>query len=241
VPIAVALLGLLLGALVPGVVYRLSTPSGEPARSACAACGVPLSGWLPGRCGGCGVRLGPPVWLTAPIGAVIFGTLAWALGPVPELAAFLVVAAVGLPLGAIDVACHRLPDPLVGGAFALAVPLLALAALVEGRPGPLVRAGLAALVMFTGYLVLALLPRADLGFGDVKLAGLLGLLLGWLGWPAVLLGALLPHLLNGPVALGLLLSGRARRNTALPLGPALLGGAWLAAVAVAGWPVWAGR
>jgi prepilin signal peptidase PulO-like enzyme (type II secretory pathway) len=70
--------------------------------------------------------------------------------------------------------------------------------------------------------------RSGLGFGDVKLAGVLGLPLGWLGWPAVLLGLALPHLLAGPVALFLLLTGRAKRGTGLPFGPALLAGALLA-------------
>ena len=116
----------------------------------------------------------------------------------------------------------------MGLGYALAVPLLGIASLLTGQLHPLVRAGLGGLAMAGGYLVLALLPGADLGLGDVKLAGLLGLLLGWLGWPAVLLGALLPHLLNGPVAVVLLVSRRVRRDTALPLGPALLAGAWLA-------------
>jgi leader peptidase (prepilin peptidase)/N-methyltransferase len=224
VVVALAVLGALLGALVPPVAYRLSVPYGQPRRTACATCGAPLRKAL--RCKKCGARLGPPVWLTAGIGALVFGSLGWALGPVRVLPAFLAVAALGLLLGAIDVACHRLPDPLVALGFALA----AGGVLVTGEWHAVIRAGEAAVVMFAGYLVLALLPRANLGFGDVKLAGLLGLLLGWLGWPAVLLGALLPHLLNGPVAVVLLLSRKVRRDTEIPLGPALLAGAWLAVV-----------
>jgi leader peptidase (prepilin peptidase)/N-methyltransferase len=65
----------------------------------------------------------------------------------------------------------------------------------------------------------------------VKLAAVLGYLLGFAGWPAVLTGAVVPHLLAGPVALFLLLTGRAGRRTAVPLGPALLAGALIAAVA----------
>jgi leader peptidase (prepilin peptidase) / N-methyltransferase len=219
VVVALAVLGALLGALVPPVAYRLSVPYGQARRTTCGRCGAPLRIRL--RCQECGARLGPPVWVTAAVGGLVFGTLAWALGPVRVLPAFLAVAALGLLLGAIDIACHRLPDPLVALGFGLAIPLLAIG-------GIRVRAVEGALVMFGGYLVLALLPGANLGFGDVKLAGLLGLLLGWLGWPAVLLGALLPHLLNGPVVLVLLASRRVRRDSELPLGPALLAGAWLA-------------
>ena len=153
----------------------------------------------------------------------------------PALPAFLVVAGFGVLLAAIDLACLRLPDPLVAAAALAAVAGLLAASLAGGEFGPFVRAGSAATAMFIGYLVLALIPGANLGLGDVKLAGLLGLMLGWIGWPAVLFGALLPHLINGPLALFLLLSGKARRDTPLPLGPALLAGAWLAIVGLAAW------
>jgi leader peptidase (prepilin peptidase)/N-methyltransferase len=170
-----------------------------------------------------------------PVGAVAFGTLSWALGPVPALPAFLVVAGFGVLLAAIDLACLRLPDPLVAAAALAAVAGLLTASLAGGEFGPFVRAGSAAMAMFIGYLVLAPIPGAIPGLGDVKLAGLLGLMLGWIGWPAVLFGALLPHLINGPLALFLLLSGKARRDAPLPLGPALLAGAWLAIVGLAAW------
>jgi leader peptidase (prepilin peptidase)/N-methyltransferase len=169
-------------------------------------------------------------WHGALVGAAVFGAVGWALGPVAGLPAFLLVAGLGVPLAWIDLACLRLPDPLVGAAFVGAVALLSVASIVDGSGVPLVRAVLAAAVLASGYLILALLPGANLGFGDVKLAGVLGLLLGWLGWRAVLLGAVLPPVINGPIALALLISGRARRRTQPPRGPALLAGALLAVV-----------
>jgi leader peptidase (prepilin peptidase)/N-methyltransferase len=150
-----------------------------------------------------------------------------ALGPVPLLGAALVVAAAGLALAATDLACLRLPDPLVGAGFAGAAAVLCAASIASGDGWPLLRSGLAALGCAAVYTVLAAVPRTGLGLGDAKLAGLLGLLLGWLGWPAVLLGLALPYACNGPVVLGLLLAGRIRRDTALPFGPALLAGAYL--------------
>jgi leader peptidase (prepilin peptidase)/N-methyltransferase len=107
-------------------------------------------------------------------------------------------------------------------------------AVSTGDYAALLRAGLGGLVMFVGYTVLALVPGGQIGFGDVKAAGVLGLLLGWLGWGYVLLGAALPHLLNGPVVVGLLLTGRVKRNSPIALGPALLAGALLAIVILAG-------
>ena len=236
-----ALLGSLAGALAPRPVYRLSVHYGSPPRTGCGRCGHPFpvgaAGWLrlSARCPGCRLRLGPPGWLTALAGAAACGLTTWALAGSGALVvtAFLAVAVLGVPLAAIDIACLRLPDPLVAATGLATLAPLAGAAFVAGDPGPLVR-GLAGAAALGGvHLVLAVLPGAHLGFGDVKLAAVLGLPLGWLGWSAVLLGGILPHLINGPVALGLLLTGRAGRRTELPLGPALLAGALAATVLVA--------
>jgi len=232
-----ALLGALVGALVPRPAYRLSVPYGEPPRSACGHCELPLTGWyaLSGRCSRCGNRLGPSRWLAVPTGAVAFGALTWVLWPSPILAAALLVAAIGLLLVPIDLAVLRLPDPLVAIAFAGSAAVLVAVAVATGDYAALLRALLAAVAMAGGYLLLALVPGGHLGLGDVKLAGVLGLVLGWFGWGYVLLGAVLPHLVNGPVVLFLLLSGRVRRGSSIPLGPALLAGALLAVVLVVGW------
>ncbi|MER6587341.1 A24 family peptidase [Micromonospora chalcea] len=163
-------------------------------------------------------------------GAVAFGGLAATRAADPALPALLLVAAVGLALAVTDVTALRLPDPLVG-MVALGGGLgLTAATAATGEPRRLAVAAAGAALSFLGYALLALLPRARLGFGDVKLAAALGLPLGWLGWPALRLGLLLPHVLAGVAVLVLLAAGRVRRDTPVPFGPALLGGAWLAAV-----------
>jgi leader peptidase (prepilin peptidase)/N-methyltransferase len=91
-----------------------------------------------------------------------------------------------------------------------------------------VRAVLAASTVGSGHLAVAILPGGGLGLGDVKLAAVLAFVLGLVGWPAVLLGVLVPYLINGPIALYLLLRRRASRHTPLPFGPALLAGALIA-------------
>ncbi|KWV34481.1 peptidase A24 [Micromonospora rifamycinica] len=162
------------------------------------------------------------------MGTVVFGGLAAVRGAEPALPAFLLVAAVGLVLAVVDVTSLRLPDPLVGAAALGGGVALTGAAVAAGAPGRLLLALVGAVLSGLLYVVLALLPRSRLGFGDVKLAAALGLPLGWLGWPTLWLGLLLPHLLNGVLVLALLATGRVRRDTALPFGPALLTGAWLA-------------
>jgi leader peptidase (prepilin peptidase)/N-methyltransferase len=89
---------------------------------------------------------------------------------------------------------------------------------------------LAVLGVLLGAIDLAclhVLPGRAVGRGDVTLARLLGAYLGWLGWTEVVLGAALPWLVNAPVLLALLATGRIGRRSAIPFGPAMLVGAWL--------------
>jgi leader peptidase (prepilin peptidase)/N-methyltransferase len=113
-----------------------------------------------------------------------------------------------------------------------AVALVAVSA-GTGDWSALGRAVLGGLAMGAVYAALYALPGGNLGFGDVQLAVLLGLLLGYLGWPQVLWGALLPWLVNAPVVLALLLLGRVGRRSRLPFGPSMLAGAVLAVALVA--------
>jgi leader peptidase (prepilin peptidase)/N-methyltransferase len=67
-----------------------------------------------------------------------------------------------------------------------------------------------------------------MGFGDVKLAGVLGLYLGWLGWSEVIAGGFLGFLLGGVVGGALMAMHRAGRKSSLPFGPFMLLGAFVA-------------
>ena len=73
----------------------------------------------------------------------------------------------------------------------------------------------------------------QLGGGDVKLAGLAGLVLGWLGWPAIFFGVALAFVLSAVVSLGLLAARRVKLTGSISFGPFLLGGAVLATLATA--------
>ena len=163
------------------------------------------------------------LWPLVAVSGVAAGLLALALGPAPVLPLVLLAVPLATLMGEIDRRWLRLPDPLVGAlALLLGLPLTVAAAADGGR---LLRALAAAALLGLSYLAVALLPGRGLGLGDVKLATVLGYLLGFAGWPAVVIGALVPHLINGPIALFLLLRRRAGRRTAMPLGPALLIGA----------------
>lgn len=221
--ILAAVYGAASAAFLPRLAHRLAVAFGQDARADCGACGRRFDAW---------VHAGPACpcspWSAGvvPTGAATCALLAVAIGPSGMLAVYLLAAVPGLLLAVIDLRCLRLPDRVVGAlVLAGAVPS---AVLRPERIGPALAAG--GLVL-TAYLVLALLPRGGLGLGDVKLAAALGLILGFAGWPAVAVGLLAAHLINGPVALFLLFTGRADRRRPLPFGPALLAGALLAVTA----------
>lgn len=141
------------------------------------------------------------------------------------------MAAAGTALTVIDLRVHRLPDYLVFPSYAVGLVGFGVAAIVDGTPWNYLRALAAMALVYVAFFVLHLINPRGLGYGDVKLSGVLGLYLGYLGWPIVALGLLLGFFVNGLVSAVLLVSGRAKRGTELPFGPFLLGGAL---VAVAG-------
>jgi leader peptidase (prepilin peptidase) / N-methyltransferase len=163
--------------------------------------------------------------------AVLFALTALRFGWSWELPAFLVLAGAAMLLAVIDLQHRLLPDRVVLPTLAGGSLLLAGAALAEQAGSPLLRAALGAVVLFTAFLVLALISPRSLGMGDVKLAALLGLYLGWLGWGVLLLGAAAGFVVQAVVALGLLAARRIGLRGELPFGPSMLVGA----AVVIGW------
>lgn len=166
---------------------------------------------------GVAARLRPWLAVGASAGAVLGSAI-----PSEAAAVWALALAVGVPLAAIDLGAHRLPDALVLPAAAAAL----VVALAGGAPAAVAGGGL----LVTAYALLAVLPRSGLGFGDVKLAGLLGIALALLGWGALAWGTALAFLSGGLMAAALLVTGRATRTTPLPFGPHMLAGALAAAV-----------
>jgi leader peptidase (prepilin peptidase) / N-methyltransferase len=215
-----AVLGLAAGTLLPSVIGTLPDRDPEPGELA----------RTPYRVLATTPRLRP---VLSGVTAVTWAVLAAARGWVPDLPAYLLVGAVGVALAYIDLREHRLPDVLTAVAFAGGAVFLGLTAAATGDWIGYGRAWLLAGVMFVAFLGLAMLRPADLGLGDVKLAGVIGLMLGWLGWGEAVLGAFLGFLFGGLTGVFLLLAGRAGRRTAIPFGPFMLLGA-LVAVAAGG-------
>ncbi|MGY1621515.1 prepilin peptidase [Geodermatophilus sp. SYSU D00965] len=161
------------------------------------------------------------------LGAAFAGVLLLA-GLRPATAGLAWAAAAGVVLAGVDLAVHRLPDRVTFPAYAVVGAALLADAAVLGTWPALLRAVLAAAVAFGLAALGALASPQGLGYGDVKLLGLLGLVLGWVGWGALLAGVFLGLLTGAAVSLALLATRRAGWRTALPFGPPLLVGAVLA-------------
>ena len=239
---AAALIGLLVGSFLNVVIARV--PAGESIvrpRSRCPRClteirsrdNIPVISWLVlrAKCRDCGLPISARYPAVELLTAVVFGLLAWAIGWHADLPAFLYLGAVGVALAAIDIDTQRLPDVLTLPSYAVGLVLLAVAAGVDGTWDAYLRAVLGMAALYAFYFVLLLVKSNGMGFGDVKLAGVLGLYLAWLGWGILAAGALLGFVLGAVLSLGLMAVGRAGRKTKIPFGPFMLTGALVAVLA----------
>src|SRR5262245_26440775 len=224
-----AVTGLLAGAAFRATVFRFSAAAGEQGAGDCRRCGSPTRRWLAVRCGRCSASLGVPLVLELTT-AVVLALLLGRFGGEPDMVAFGFFGALGVALAAIDIAVKRLPDPLTLPAYPILIAMLGTAALIGGDIGAFGRALLGCLALSGFFLLLALIRPGHLGGGDIKLAGLTGLVLGWLGWPALTFGAAFAFVLSAIVGLALLAARRATLQSALSFGPFLVGGAVLAAL-----------
>ncbi|MEU1460008.1 A24 family peptidase [Streptomyces sp. NPDC005727] len=243
--LAAALWGAVAGALLPRAAYRFAVPAGEPWRERCGR-GHPIRGWLGRtRCGRCAqeavreqgaVRAGaqeaaqapyaPSAALLAVVTALVCAALAVATGTRPELGVWLLLAPVWVLLAAVDVRVRRLPDPLTLPLAAAGPGLLALVALLPEHAGDWLTALYGTLALGGGYLALFLINPSGMGFGDVKLALGMGAVLGWYGWPTLLLGTFAGFLFGALYGGALVVARRAGRKTAVPFGPFLIAGAF---------------
>ena len=234
-----ALLGLVVGSFLNVVIHRV--PLGESVvkpRSRCPGCGseisprdnIPVISWilLKGKCRNCAEPISARYPAVEILTALVFCAMALRFGYDWVLPAFLYLGAVGVALALIDLDVKRLPDALTLPSYVVGAVLLGAASVANGEPGVMIRAGLGALALFVFYFILLVVYPAGMGFGDVKLAGVLGLYLAYLGWGSLVVGGFLGFLLGAVVGGGLMLIRRAGRKTMIPFGPFMLAGALLA-------------
>lgn len=203
---------------------RLPVVAWAAHRGSCPACGARIPGRYPAVEAITGLAFAGVTWWSLPSASPRQPADIWASAIVTI--AFLFFAAICILLTLIDVASHRLPNSIVLPSYPVALSLFTIAAVLAGRADSLQRAviGMACLAAF--YFAMRLVRRAGMGGGDVKLAGVIGLYLGWAGWGALIVGALAAFVYGGLFGVALLIRGRARLQTAIPFGPWMILGAW---------------
>lgn len=239
------LFGLAVGSFLNVVVWRV--PRKESVLhppSACPRCehpirprdNVPVLSWLVlrARCRDCGEPISaryPLVELATGVLFVLAGL--WTGLDAPSvwfLPAALYFVAIAVALTLIDIDTHTLPNAIVLPSYPVVAALLALATwgTHDWSAGLRALAGMAILYVFYFAIVFAY-PRG-MGFGDVKLAGVLGLLLGWLGWGPLVVGGFSAFVVGGVFSLVLMAARSAGRKTQIPFGPWMLVGAVIGAL-----------
>jgi len=237
----VGLLGLAVGSFLNVVIHRVPRDESliRPG-SHCPHCAaavrnrhnLPVLGWLllRGRCADCRAPISVRYPLIEAGTAVLFVAVAARFGWSWALPAYLYLAAAAIALAAIDLDVMRLPDKIVLPSYSIAPALFIPAAVAGHSWDAVLRSLIAAALFYTLYLLLAVLPKG-MGGGDVKLAPLLGLYLGWLSWSAVAVGLFAGFLLGGVAGIALIATGVAGRKSRIPFGPYMLAGAFLAVFA----------
>ncbi|BDV30355.1 prepilin peptidase [Microbacterium terricola] len=244
--------GLIIGSFLNVVVYRVPAGISLNRPSQCPGCDAPVRPWqnvpvlswlaLRGKCASCGAPISaryPLVELATGVAFVAVAS-AWldafrlaSLAQRPDasewivLVAYLYFAAISIALTLIDLDTRRLPNAIVLPSYLVALVLFTVACVLGAEWESLARAAIGGAALYGFYFLLRLVRPDGMGGGDVKLAGVVGLYLGWLGWGALIVGAFAAFLLGGIYGVALLARRRAGRKTAIPFGPWMLAGAWV--------------
>jgi leader peptidase (prepilin peptidase)/N-methyltransferase len=239
--LAIALpLGLVFGSFMTVAIHRV--PAGESLvrpRSRCPSCGtplrnvdnIPLVSWvaLRGRCRACRARISAVYPLTELACGGLFVAVALVYQDAWQAVLLAPFCGLLVALSLIDLRHHRLPNVLIYPAVLVSAGFIVVADLAGGHLDPL-RGLIGFLAYGVGLLVVALIAPRGMGMGDVKLAGLIGLVLGSIGLGLVGVAAGAGIVFGGVGAIVAVLLG-ATRKTRLPYGPFMAAGAILAVFA----------
>lgn len=236
--VLVAVFGLVIGSFLNVVTWRV--PRGESIvkpGSHCPGCGhelgwrdnIPVLSWvlLGGRCRYCGARISARYPATEMLTALVFVVLALITGVDWSLPAYLWLGGAGVALAIIDIEHKRLPNAITLPSYLVVGALLLLPAIIGGQWGDYLRAWLAGVILGGAYFGLALIYPKGMGMGDVKLAGVLGLALGWLGWSELIVGGFLAFVLGSVGGVIVMVATGSGRKAKIPFGPYMLAGALL--------------
>lgn len=237
--VACGLFGLAVGSFLNVVVHRVPRKeSVVKPRSRCPGCenqlapkdNIPVVSWLilRGKCRNCGEPISPRYPLVELMTAVLFAITALRLGENWALPAFLVVVAGLIAISAVDLERFIVPNRILYPTLFIAAPLLLLAGALEDDWSSVRTAAIGGVLAWGLLLVIHLISPKGMGFGDVRLAGLIGMTTGWLSVGHVLVALFLGFLTASVVGVSLIFLKLKGRKDKVPFGPFLATGAYLA-------------
>jgi leader peptidase (prepilin peptidase)/N-methyltransferase len=226
-----AILGLAVGSFLNVCIDRLpQNKSIAYPPSHCEACQhklapkdlIPVFSYLRlrGRCRYCQASVPQRLFWVELATAAIFALLYWHYGLSPELGVMIFYACLFIIIFVIDLEQGLILNKVVYPSMVVAL-LLALYPWPWLNESTLMRVAYAALgggIGFVIFLLIALVSRGGMGWGDVKLAALIGLATGF---PLVFLAVIMGAILGGIVAVALLIARRRKRREMIPFGPFL--------------------
>lgn len=233
------LAGLLAGSFLNVIAHRVPVGASvvKPA-SRCPHCGseirardnIPVLSWmlLRGRCRDCSGPISVRYPVVELATAALFAATAAVIGGIWVLPAYLWFAALTFVLSLVDIDHKRLPNRILYPGTVAGVLLLAAGATADGDLSSLWRGLLGGVAYFAVLLLVALLARGGFGMGDVKLAFVLGLFTAFRSWETLGVAVFGAFVLGGLASILLLVLTKATRKDAIPFGPWLVLGSWLA-------------
>ncbi|HEX5771448.1 MAG TPA: A24 family peptidase [Nocardioidaceae bacterium] len=254
--LVMAAVGAVLGWFVPALIARIPEPEAEPGppfrevgsagepelpateREAAASGAEPVAGLEEPKERYDAIAALPGLaWKSAVASGVTSGLVGAVVGWGPILLLWAYLVPVGVALAIVDWRTRLLPTKVIAPSYVVLVVLTVLAAVLAGDWDSLIRAGWGWLVAGGTFFVLWFIYPRGMGYGDVRLSGLLGIALGYLGWGELLTGVYAGFLIGGIG--GLLLSVlRIVDRKAYPFGPFMLVGALVGVLAGPGVAAW---
>ena len=233
-----SLLGLAFGSFATALIHRVPTSESLSTRSKCFHCSkqltwrenIPLFSYLAlrGKCSGCAAHISflyPAIEFAM---LLLFITPLFLLHSWSAVILWQVLSIFGVPLLVIDLQHHRLPDFLTRVLCGTSLLVILADAIGRNHFDRIAPSLIGALSLMLFYLLLQILSRGGMGMGDVKLAASIGLISGYFGMRAVFTASFAAFFLGAFVGITLMIVGKAGRKTAIPFGPFMIAGQFIA-------------
>ncbi|HUY63200.1 MAG TPA: A24 family peptidase [Acidimicrobiales bacterium] len=162
------------------------------------------------------------------VSALVLGAMATRFGTDVALAPFCVLGLALVAISAVDIERYMIPNRIVYPTLVALIPLLVLSSALDHRWGSLARAAIAGAVAFAGFFAVHLAVPKGMGFGDVRLSGVIGVATGWLGLGHAFVAFFAAFVLGAVIGIGVMAVTHGGRKTRIPFGPFMAAGAVVA-------------